>query len=828
MRKTQPGRSSEPYLPGKGPQEPSRSSRKRLKEARSLIGKLSGLNESQTEQEVIRPLLRLLGWQEDGQDLYKVQPPIRGLTVGSRQPDYVLFPEIYDRDAFADEQARNPGDPDSFQRHAVAILDAKAPGVDFDKRLGREGKSPMAQIDEYLHCTGVNWGILTDGARWRLVHRETSVKQDYFYEIDLNSQIGMAEVDPEVFLYFYLFFSREALTPSREYGGKCLVDVVREQSIITTHKWKENLTESVFDALTHLCRGYFEKYGGEGGEIDPHKESDRETVRNAATLLLYRLLFILYAEATEILPVENNDYNEGYGLLQMKKDVAEKIDNAQPKFILAPTTHLYNRLRTLFRLIDQGSEAIGETRFHVPAYNGGLFRPETKRPSDPTALDVSWLNTHELPDGRLYHALDCLMRAVDPDDPDGRKRFIAYQTFGVIDLGIIYESMMEFVLMVADTPLVSVDEGWIAWDISKESHSRLPEPRTVRPRQVYLINRRGERKSTGSYFTPDRLVKYLVKKTLEPLCYEKEGDSLVPRSEEAILSLRICDPAMGSGHFLVEACDYMARALAMGGLSEEEAENQIVLARRRVVERCIYGVDLVPLTAELAKLSLWLNTASRGKALSFLDHHIRSGNSLLGATIAEIRTSAQKAGKSAGKAIAKLVDDLLKEAAERTRTYEAKTSETGADVHEKEKEFRVVRESLAPIRLLADAWLANRLDLLPLSPLNLTRALVDLQSGKDITGIFETDKLRAIAKEYGFFHWELEFPEVFGPGGPGGFHATMGNPPWDKWKVHDNDFWPVYIPGYRGLKNKAAKRKAILSLKNHEELEKQFAELDRV
>ena len=793
----------------------------KIKEVRSLISKLEGLNEPQAEEEVIRPLLKILGWHEDSQDLYKVQPPIRGLITDSKLPDYVLFPTFHNKESFDEEQRRNPGNPDSFQRHAVAILEAKAPRVSFDRKSGTDKKSPMAQIDEYLHYSRVPWGILTDGARWRLVHRESSFKQDHFYEIDLYRLLDMSDEDPVAFLYFYLFFSHKALAPEREYRGGCLLDSVREQSVTTTTKWKENLKESVFDALTHLCRGYFEKYGGTEG-LDPNNDSDRETVRNAATLLLYRILFILYAEATEILPVEDNSYNEDYGLSRLRKEIADRVD-AEPDLLRAATTQLWNRLRTLFQLIDKGTEGIGESRFHVPAYNGGLFRPDTQPPSDPTALDVSWLNTHELPDGRLIHALDCMMRAEDPGDP-GHKRFVAYQTFSVVDLGIIYESMMEFVLMVSDTYQAAKQEEWV--QAEPDQYKDFSEPRKVLPGQVYLINRRGERKSTGSYFTPDKLVKYIVARTLEPLCYEKQGDSLVPRQEDEILSLRICDPAMGSGHFLVEACDYMARALAVGGLEEEGAEDQIILARRRVVEKCIYGVDLIPLTTELAKLSLWLNTASRGKALSFLDHHIRCGNSLLGATITELRSAARKAGKSAGEAMAALVDDLVKEAAEKTARYQAKTSETGEDVHDKEREFQEVRESVRPLRLLADAWLADRLGLLPLSPDKLSQALVDLQSGKEISGLFETKKIRAIAREYRFFHWELEFPEVYYLERPG-FHATMGNPPWDKWKIHDNDFWPIYISGYRGLKNKSAKRKAILGLNKYEELERQFKEIDK-
>ena len=227
---------------------------------------------------------------------------------------------------------------------------------------------------------------------------------------------------------------------------------------------------------------------------------------------------------------------------------------------------------------------------------------------------------------------------------------------GVRQLGSIYEGLLEYRVGVAAEELVTVRQGGKeTWRPAAE-RGKAKAIETKQPGELYLATDKGERKATGSYYTPDYIVKYIVEQTLGPLVEEIRNDQLgirkgegsaAGRFEAAILGLNVLDPAMGSGHFLVEATNFLARALATAELitnyelritnEEKREESDLTYWKRRVVEACIYGVDKNELAVELAKLSLWLETVAADKPLSFLDHHLRHGDSLIGARSARNR-----------------------------------------------------------------------------------------------------------------------------------------------------------------------------------------------
>jgi type I restriction-modification system DNA methylase subunit len=316
-------------------------------------------------------------------------------------------------------------------------------------------------------------------------------------------------------------------------------------------------------------------------------------------LLLYRVLFIFYAESRGLLN-SNNRFYRGMSLYEMKKEIANKRDAGE---FLAPFSNTYwGRLTNLFNLINEGSESerwkIDRKVLYIPAYNGGLFDPAKN----------TFLSNKQISDFYLAEALDLLARS--------DKAMVDYSSLDIRHLGSIYEGLLEY---------------------------RLKS-------ELSLLTDKGERKATGSYFTPDYIVKYIVENTLGPVIAQKKAEwvQLLDRTKFAdyILSIKVLDPAMGSGHFLVEAVDYLARALVEAwatakkedAKTKEVAEHDIQWARREVVRRCIYGVDLNPMAVELAKLALWLTTAAANKPLSFLDHHLRCGNSLIGSNLDSLTT----------------------------------------------------------------------------------------------------------------------------------------------------------------------------------------------
>ena len=392
--------------------------------------------------------------------------------------------------------------------------------------------------------------------------------------------------------------------------------------------------ESVFPALVQALAEAAEKRGG---------EADLPEVHKAALIFLYRLLFVLYAEDRGLLPVNDSRYDD-YGLRKrVRDDVARRMEESDT--FSAVASNYYDRLLNLFRIIDQGDPSIG-----LPPYNGGLFAREA----------APLLETVRLPDAAVAPVIHDLSHA---RDAYGERRFVNYRDMSVQQLGSLYERLLE------------------------REPVRGGDGIEIRPNPY-------ARKDSGSFYTPQELVDLIVERTLKPLAeerlkaFEEKAEKLKsdrrPKAQrqaelrkldpaEAVLDLKVLDPAMGSGHFLVTAVDFLSDYIAeliayvpavpewldgeyasplvgrVAAIREEilrrAAESDWVLdeaqltdqaiIRRMVLKRCIYGVDKNPLTVELAKVSLWLHSFTVGAPLSFLDHHLRCGDSLVGLRVSE-------------------------------------------------------------------------------------------------------------------------------------------------------------------------------------------------
>jgi len=763
---------------------------------------LSSLNEPQLRKHFLDKIFEILGWTID------VEPPTPS-GEWSKHPDYALFHSNEDL-----KIARNTTKEDYFKK-ALCIGEAKRWGRPLDRKLKEEKdpfeiQNPSLQVSRYLWLTGVKWGILTDGKYWRLYERETSKKLDIFYEIDLENLIENSSI--EDFKYFYLFFQRNAFPH--------FVEKVYKGSIDYAEAVGEKLKENVYQALKVLAQGFLKTPGNN------LQETHLKEIHDNSLILLYRLLFILYAEHRGLLPVgENRLYADSYSLDALKKEIAGKLDNNEP---IAVTTHGYwSKLTQLFETIN-----LGNSELEVPPYNGGLFDPDK----------YEFLERYRVGDLYIIKAIGLLSRSSDG-------AYIDYGSLEIRHLGSIYEGLLEYKLRIAEEDIVPIKEKgknvFIPLDRADKEKKKIKEEEIIRKGGVYLATDKGERKATGSYYTPHYIVKYIVENTLGPLIearrkkvsleiqsltekikrsrgynreiYERELKKVEGNILDEILSIKVLDPAMGSGHFLVEATDFLARELlkALSGEPLEEHSKEMAIhepsvpyvlkesddedirwARREIVERCIFGVDLNPMAVELAKLSLWLYTVAKGKPLNFLAHHLKCGNSLIGAKVENLQQIPGKKKKGEETALASLLPmDLpaltvdLGLAVGGYFLIENTASETIEDVKKKDELYQALnKDKISKWRDLANIWTSSFFGV----ELNqrIYNAFSDYILGKgaqvDIKFLVEKDLNRALdlANEKKFFHWELEFPEVFfdhhgkNLANPG-FSAVVGNPPYD-------------------------------------------------
>ncbi len=645
---------------------------------------LENYNESQLEENFIRPVLRILG------HYFGVQGKVAGKD---RTPDYAFYPDEQSRE----EAEAHPGE--DYYRHAVAVGDAKSWKISLDKsRKGLgifEMQNPSFQIDVYLRDTAPKWAILTSGRLWRLYHETTSYKLDSFYEVDLPALLEKGDL--ECFKYFYLFFRREAF--GQTVDGGCFLDSVREESVAYAQEIGEDLKENVYRAMKILAQGFLAE--ALSGAPAPDQAAVAQVQENSMRLL-YRLLFIFYAESRGLLDTNNRYYHE-LSLQKLKVDVAARLDRGEP--LLSVRYSYWESLKNLFSLINDGSESrrIPREEFYIPAYNGGLFDPAKNE----------FLESARLGDLFLARAIDLLARSQSP--PAG---FVDYSSLEIRHLGSIYEGLLEYRLRVAEQPMAAVKEkGREQWLPAGEAGKRKILD-TAQAGEIYLATDKGERKATGSYYTPDYIVKYIVKNTIEPVIEKKKQEWLGTSRPFAdhILSIKVLDPAMGSGHFLVEATDQLARWLVSAWAtarpeeadSKEIAEQDVHWARREVVRHCIYGVDLNPMAVELAKLSLWLTTVASNKPLSFLDHHLRCGNSLIGAELDRLTVLPGGAAEQTplwSYGLKSHTEGLLK----KYSLMAALPDDNLQMVKWKEDQFRQIRESELSRRLaeLSNVWLST-------------------------------------------------------------------------------------------------------------------------
>ena len=808
---------------------------------------------------------------------------------GGDQPDYRLYA------------------PDNPEKPVAVCLayswNRYLDGRDETRDVQTPDENPGARVVTVLEAGEAPWAIVTNGKLWRLYSARTHSRSTNYYEIDLEETLAMADPN-EAFRYFWLFFRRTAfVTKAVHRDGQTrelsFLDRLLDESESYAKALGERLKDRVFEQVfPHFAAGFIAHLKGQVGLAGPRQtsllpvseqlalkqepdEEFRRQVFNGTLTLLYRLLFLLYAESRDLLPVKEVRGYWERSLTKLKEDIAEKagpIGDAAPDQLSkayrasADSTELYDRLLDLFSVIDLGSRDL-----NVPLYNGGLFitKPDSADRAQ-EAETARFLASHKMPDRYLALGLDLLAR--DLDDKRQDLVFIDYKSLGVRQLGSIYEGLLEFKVRIAQEKMAVVKGKKTEEVISHQEaikskkkvltigRGRNAQDRVYQPGDVYLENDRRERKASGSYYTPDHIVKYIVENTVGPVLAEK-FDRLRPKFRDAqrnygkavaraegfrkqgmkpddpakvansyaglvddLFDLKVLDPAMGSGHFLVEAVDFICdrilgeregflRAFPWNPVTKflqdtreaiiDEMERQgvavdtgrltdINLLKRHVLKRCAYGVDLNPMAVELAKVSLWLDCFTIGAPLSFLDHHLKCGNSLIGTMVQEIEAELAKQTKGhAGTLFGGPFQGLLGATAsiEQLRRIPDATVEEAERSHSLYADFE---RAQAPYKAALDIWVSQHFgnakaqEYLTLAGGNLVEQI--RTGGKGLSEEYSGAIAQGskIGTEKRFFHWDLEFPEAFVDLGRStwrakdeqGFDAVVGNPPYDELSEH--------------------------------------------
>ncbi|MBS1264182.1 MAG: hypothetical protein MAG715_01384 [Methanonatronarchaeales archaeon] len=751
--------------------------------------RVEGYNEAQIEDNFIKPILRTMAVPFDVQET---------LHRGRRQPDYAFF-ESEEAKRSAHRQRDEGRD---FYEAAAAVADAKRWGLNLDRRT-RDFSNPSFQISVYLQETPVEWAVLTNGQKWRIYQSESAIRLDSYYEVDLPTLL--AEGTPEDFRYFYLFFRGEAFVEDPQ--GRTFLDKILEKSNVFSQELGESLQDNIYEAIRLLAEGFLKYPGNDLGK------DDLDIVHDSALVYLYRLIFVLYAESEgrDLLDTGNRHYRERYSLNTLKQRVCEELDSPDHGYT-EWQDDLWDDLDELFELIDRGSRSRGipKEELYVPAYNGGLFRTEV---NSETSEEVRFLQGHKVGDHHLAQVIDLLTRR--ESEEDGRA-FVDYSSLDIRHLGDIYEGLLEYRLNLAEEPMVAVRDGKEEKWVPRTEHEDGNVVEGVEEGDVYLTTDRGERKATGSYYTPEYVVQYIVENTLGPVIDDIYDDLLKktsPRKEaggfadqfaERVFDLKVLDPAMGSGHFLVNAVDFLAHRIVHAQDRQKEVigpesldeSHDIHWARRQVAQKCIYGVDLNPMAVELAKVSLWLRTLAAEQPLAFLDHHLRCGNSLIGSDIEDIEQleNGGAAGEKRDEKTASLIQDFgftytgtIEDLMKIYRDIVSIENQDLADIKEMEKKFHEIEQH--PLRKHLEALLNVKtaddfgLDIPDGAYRRMAEALEDDAKWSRVEEKDWYREARHLAREKNFFHWKLEYPEAFydlsgGEKDDAGFDVVMGNPPY--------------------------------------------------
>ncbi|MBY3211494.1 N-6 DNA methylase [Rhizobium laguerreae] len=714
------------------------------------------------------------------------------------------------------------GEEQDKENPPVQVLVLLHPELDADARAqfgaGEWEASPHQRLERLLRETNVGTGILVARNTLRLIHAPRGETAGWVsWPL---AALGRVEGRP-MLAGLKLVLGRNAFwTGPKETRLLHLLKLSREAQ----NEVSEKLSSQVLEALYELLRGM---HRADTARIEALAASDPHHLYEGLLTCLMRLVFLLYAEDRDLLPTHKENglgelWEQGYSIKTLYSRLLD--DEALNPDTMDERRGAWGQLLAVFRLIHEGYSG------WVARRGGKLFDPNAFPFLEGRGKGSAKEGAEVLPvsDGTILRILHGLMTVEGRglDNQKVRER-LSYRSLDVESIGSVYETVMGFTAKRAGERMVALKDEkklpnfigletllaqkpadrqkWlkdqsikltvrqaaavkVAADVEAlmEAFSNAVDERaspgaTLIGVGVPYLQPTDERRRSGSHYTPRSLTEPIVRHALEP-AFERIGTNASP---EAVLSLKVLDPASGSGAFLVEACRQLGARLEQAwDMHKAEKptippdEDEVIHARRLVAQRCLYGVDRNPMAVDLARLSLWLATLAREHEFSFLDHAIKAGDSLVGLTQKEIQAANWDDSKVGLPLYRQLIRDEVQKALEGREAIRTAPDDVTRAVQE--SRHRRVEEEIEPARLVGDAVIAAFFSAEKAKARELARTEVESWITARLKP--EWDKIERLAKRFRAeqawrpFHWQIEFPEVFMRENPG-FDAIVGNPP---------------------------------------------------
>ncbi|WP_419918918.1 Eco57I restriction-modification methylase domain-containing protein [Candidatus Poriferisocius sp.] len=691
----------------------------------------------------------------------------------------------------------------------------------FEAPSRRFDTSPVSRALALADRENIDWVILTRASEIRLYSSKTSKSVGGKGRAETFVEVNLTLLPRDLAGYLQLLFSAEALAD----GGTLdeILNKSRDFAADLAVRLQERVYRKTVPALANAVAARLspghpggEQVLGEGDLSNAGRqvlsEDDLNHAYEQVMVILFRLLFVAYAEDKDLLPYRTNDEYAKNSLSQQARHLAEQSRHG-PIGYDRHETGLWDRVSRLWQAVNEGNAVWG-----VPAYNGGLFS------ADPAASrSGAAISRLTLTDAEFGPALEAVL--VD-EGPEGVGP-VDFRSLSVREFGTIYEGLLESRLSVAQDDLtiktIKGDEQYVpaAGDDEVE----------VEVGSVYFHNSSGARKATGSYFTKPFAVEHLLDHALEPAL-----DDHIARLEElrlqnddagvaeAFFDFRCADIAMGSAHFLVAAVDRIEARLsawltlnrapaiteelkrlrraavdALGDLADGVEIETSSLLRRQVARHCVYGIDKIPVAVELARLSIWIHTFVPGLPLSFLDHNLVRGDCLTGvASIDDAAAALMPKQKKAGEAgytpslFARQLEQLLEGCGEHLAKLGRLNDANKAEIDAARQANEAARQAAAPASAVFNVVTAVRAGAIQIPK------EFDFTPEK-VAALDATSKVQAEVQRFIPVHYPAVWPEVFARGERSGFDCLLGNPPWEKVVVDRKVWWGMHLPGVRSL-----------------------------
>ena len=690
--------------------------------------------------------------------------------------------------------SQNANRTDSGSVHVVV---SEEPDLGMARGSGRVAPSYEAVTRLADHA----WVILTNGRSWRLYTDRVSASTTTYFEINLKSK-----PDHNQLLYLAGIFGRDSYE-----GASPLIIKTYDESQKYSRKLEDDLANELLrgGVFLNIVKGLLHH-----DMTTPYTDGQLDHAKSVALKILYRILFVLYAEARDLLPVSDARYREiSIDTLRNKLESLESDGDGDGCW------------RHLLRIFAGISD--GDAEHNLPQYNGDLFAHNSQ------------IDGAQVRNMFIIPALRGLL------ERNGES--IDYAALDVRHLGSIYERLLEFSVNQAEADILVREDSKGVHIVESKEHFK------YKKNDLYLASKDGMvgRKTTASYYTPRQIVQFLVKRGLGGMLREREAslpadikkyrrspsEELRKKCVDHIMGIQVLDPAMGSGHFLVEALNQIT-TWATGILTKypdhpiwddirhdrdtilHEQESQGVridpnlltadaLLKRRIMKKCIFGVDVNPLATELARVSLWLDSFAIGTPLTYMGHHIKCGDSTIGMWLDDANNQDRS------------LDDFGEDTttANHIRNVSASPDITMEQVRLSQNECAAHEDKVRPHKNRYDALAAHLMDpeTTPKQAGVISRTVADRWDGKSDSGADAVKFTKRLSDRHRFFHWELEMTDAF-TDGRNGFDLIVGNFPWDVVIPNDDEFFERFDQKFKSLKPNSRKEKRkqeILKQKPH-------------